>query len=377
MQGDLVPAPSHSWVEIDLARLERNLASLRRRLSAGTVICAVLKSDAYGAGIGNVAPVLVREGIGLAAITSNAEAQALRRAGFRGRILRIRTATPQEASGALGLEVEELAGSPEVARRLSELAVGAHLAIPVHLAINAGGMGRDGLEMSASGGGDRARAMLGLPGLRVAGIMTHFPDDGEAAVSACLDTFLREAAWLIAEGGLDRSLLALHAANSMAALNLPQTHLDFVRCGAALYGCVGEEPEFAPILSLCARVAAIAEFPAGSTVGYDRTISLSRDTRLANVPLGYANGYRRSFSNLGCALICGRPARVMGKVSMNSVMLDVTDITEARTGDTVVFFGKQAGSAIARDEVQRISGRVLADLFCGWGALNDRICRLG
>lgn len=365
--------PGHAWVEIDLDRLDSNLAALRRVIGAGPALCAVLKADAYGAGIGNVAPVLIRGGVDIAAIASTAEAAALRRAGYRGRLLRIRTASPQEAAAALGLAVEELAGAPEVAHRLSALACGAGVEIPVHLAINAGGMSRDGLEIAAPGGNEQARAMLGLPGLRVAGIMTHFPEDAPDAVRACLDTFRREADWLIAAGGLRRGDILLHAANSMAALSLPETRLDMVRCGAALYGCVGAEPCFSPVMRLCSAIASIMAFPAGNTVGYDRTVRLARPSRLANIPLGYSNGYRRSFSEGGHVLVRGLRAPVMGKVSMNSVMVDVTDIPGACAGDRVVFFGDQDGARITRDEVQRISGLVLADLFCSWGAENDRV----
>lgn len=368
--------PGHAWVEVDLGRLDRNLAALRGVIGAGPALCAVLKADAYGAGIANVAPVLIRGGVGFAAIASTAEAAVLRRAGYRGRLLRIRTASPQEASAALGLGVEELVGTPEVATRLSALARGAGVEIPVHLAINAGGMSRDGLEIAAPGGEDQARAMLGLPGLRVAGIMTHFPEDAAAAVRACLDTFRREADWLIAEGGLRRGDVLLHAANSMATLSLPETRLDMVRCGAALYGCVGAEPDFGPVMRLCSTVASIVTFPTGNTVGYDRTVRLMRPSRLANIPLGYSNGYRRSFSEGGHVLIRGQRAPVMGKVSMNSVMVDVTDIPGACAGDRAVFFGDQDGARITRDEVQRISGLVLADLFCTWGAENERVTLL-
>lgn len=370
-------APGHSWVGIDLARLAQNMAALQARLAPETRLCAVLKADAYGAGIEHVAPALARAAIPFAAIASTAEALALRRAGYRGRVLRIRTATPQEAAEALGLGVEELVGAPEVAQRLSALALGAGITLTVHLALNAGGMARDGLELAAPGGPERARALLHRPGLRIAGIMTHFAEDGPDSMRAALATFRRETAWLIAAGGLARQDVLLHAANSSATLTLPETHLDMVRCGAALYGCIGAPPEFAPILSLCGRVAMVAEFPAGSTVGYDRTLRLTRDTRLANIPLGYANGYRRSFSNLGQVLIHGQRAPVMGKVSMNAVMADVTGIPQVQSGDMAVFFGPQGDDAITATEVEHISGRVLADLFCSWGRLNDRLCLQG
>lgn len=368
-------ASSHAWVGVDLGQLAANLQSLRARLSGDAQLCAVLKADAYGLGIGNVAPVLMRGDVRMAAVASTEEAVAMRRAGYGGRLLRIRTATPQEAAAGIGHGIEELVGTPEVAARLAALAAGAGVPMRVHLAVNAGGMSRDGLELSAPDGPEQARAILAQPGLTIAGIMTHFPDDSRAAMQDCLATFRREADWLVAEGRLDRRDVQLHAANSMASLTLPESHLDMVRCGAAIYGCVGEAPDFAPAISLCATVASVMAFPAGNTVGYDRTIRLTRPSLLANIPLGYSNGYRRSFSNRGAVLLHGQRALVMGKVSMNGVMVDVTDISGVRPGDVAVFFGRQQGAVIGRDEVQQITGRVLADLCCTWGAVNARICR--
>ena len=369
-------ASSHAWVGVDLGQLAANLQALRARLTGGAQLCAVLKADAYGLGIANVAPVLIRADVQLASIASTEEAIALRRAGYSGQLLRIRTATPQEAAAGIGHGIEELVGTPEVAARLAALAAGAGVPMRVHLAVNAGGMSRDGLELSAPDGPGLARAILAQPGLTIAGIMTHFPDDGVAAMRDCLATFRREADWLMAEGGLERCNIQLHAANSMACLTLPESQLDMVRCGAAIYGCVGSAPDFAPALSLCATVASVMAFPAGNTVGYDRTIRLARPSLLANVPLGYSNGYRRSFSNRGAVLIRGQRAPVMGKVSMNGVMVDVTDISGVRPGDVAVFFGRQQDAVIGRDEVQHITGRVLADLCCTWGAVNARICSL-
>lgn len=364
---------AHSWISVDLGQLEHNLASLKARLRRGVRLCVVMKADAYGLGIAGIAPVLIRHWVDFIAVASNAEAVTLRQAGYGGRLMRIRTASPDEALAAASLGVEEMIGDVDTAQRLSALALATDRAIPVHFALNAGGIGRDGLELSAPGGQDRAQVMLALPGLRIVGIMTHFPDTEADALRGSLAIFRAEADWLIAQAGLDRSAVLIHAASSIGTLALPEAHLDMVRCGAVLFGCIGDAPEFAPVLSLCARISSITELPAGASVGYDRTMLLNRPTRLANISLGYADGYPRSFSNCGDVLIGGMRAPVLGKVSMNSIMADVTDVAAAAPGAVAVMFGPQGAAQITRTEVQEISGRVMADLCCSWGALNDRL----
>ena len=179
--------------------------------------------------------------------------------------------------------------------------------------------------------------------------------------------------WLIDNAGLDRSKLTLHAANSFATLEVPESHLDMVRPGGLLYGdTLPSYTEYRRVMAFKTRVAAVNAYPAGNTVGYDRTYTLKRDSLLANLPLGYSDGYRRVFTNKGYVLVNGQRAPVVGKMSMNTTMVDVTDIPGVKAGDEVVLFGKQGNAEITQAEMEDINGALLADLYTVWGNSNPR-----
>jgi alanine racemase len=173
---------------------------------------------------------------------------------------------------------------------------------------------------------------------------------------------------------LQRSDVLLRVANSFATLNVPEAHLDMVRTGAALYGYVGPRPAFQHVVSFKSRVASVNPYPAGNTVGYDRTFTLKRDSVLANLPVGYSDGYRRAYTNKGSVLVRGQRASVVGKVSMNTTMLDVTDIPGVKPGDEIVLFGKQGGGEITQAEIEQLTGVLLADQYAVWGNSNPRSC---
>lgn len=371
MQIDASPPIADAWVDIDLERARGNLASIRARLPAGCRYCAVLKADAYGHGIDRVAPVLARDGVDFAAITDNADVFALRRAGFSGRIMRLRGAAPEEARQVRALGVEEMATGVTAARALADAGDPA----PVHLPINAGGMGRDGLELSTEAGRAEAREILGLPGLRIVGLATHFPINTAAELAAGRARFEADVAWCLREGGLSRDALLVHAASSLGLLAEAGVEFDMVRAGAALWGIVGPRGEFEDVMSLRARITSVNPLPEGATVGYDRTAQLDRDARVANVSIGYANGVRRVMANRARVAIRGRTAPLIGKISMNALTVDVTAIPEAQAGDIVTLFGSDKGAQVTRAMAEAATDTIMADLYCDWGRSNRRAYR--
>ncbi|HYI01326.1 alanine racemase C-terminal domain-containing protein, partial [Hyalangium sp.] len=191
-----------------------------------------------------------------------------------------------------------------------------------------------------------------------------------------LATFKEGAGWIIEKGHLDRSKLILHSANSFATLEVPESHLDMVRAGGALYGdTLSKYPEFKWIMEFKSRVSSVNSYPAGSSVGYDRKFTLQRDSRLANIPAGYSDGYGRVFSNRGYVLIRGKRCPVVGRVSMNTFMVDVTGSPEILPGDEVVLFGKQGAIEITREELEQLAGTILVEMYTAWGNANPRILK--
>ncbi|MCM2320826.1 MAG: alanine racemase [Pseudomonas sp.] len=367
---------ANAWIEIDKAAFEHNIAALKQHVGAKTQICAVMKADAYGHGIDLLMPSVIATGIPCIGIASNEEARIVRENGFTGRLMRVRTATLGEVQDGLRYDMEELVGDLEFARDIAELARAQGKTLRIHLGLNSAGMSRNGLEMNSTEGKLAAVDIVNMPGLQVAGIMTHFPFEDRAEVLKGLDKFKEESAWVIKHGKLDRSQLVLHCANSFTTLEVPEAHLDMVRPGGALYGdTVPSYTEYRRVMNFKSRVASVNEYPAGNKVGYDSTFTLPRDSRLANISVGYSDGYRRVFTNKAAVLINGYRAPVVGKVSMNTLMVDVTDIPDVHPGAEVVLFGKQGDAEIAQSELEDFNGALLADLYTVWGNSNPKFLK--
>lgn len=366
-----VSAPN-AWIEVDLNVFDNNLRHIQGTLTGHTQLCAILKADAYGTGISSILPSLLRAGVPCIGITSNEEARVVRADGFKGRLMRVRAATPEEVEAALPYAMEELVGNLAQAQAIGEIARRHRRTIRVHLALNSGGMSRNGLELGSAKGKQDAHALVGITGLRIVGVMTHFAVEDKADALRGLDAFQRESAWLFANTELKRKDVLLHVANSFATLNIPAAHLDMVRVGAALYGYIGPRPSFDYVIAFKTRVASVNAYAAGSTVGYDRTFTLKRDTLLANLPMGHSDGYRRTSASEGVVLVQGRRAPVIGKVSMNTTMVDVTDIPGVTIGDEVVLFGKQGNVTVTEAEIEQLTGVPLADQHAIWGSANPK-----
>ena len=367
---------SNAWIEVDRAVLDANIRLIRSMLAGGVQVCAVMKADAYGTGIALAMPSIIAAGFPYVGIASTEEARAARRSGFKGRLLRVRAATPDEVEDALPDKVEELAGNLAAALDMAAIARRRGRTLRVHLALNSAGMSRNGIEMATEQGRRDAAAIARIEGLRIVGMMTHFPTEERDDILQGLAAFKSQTAWLFANTSLRREDVILHAANSFAVQHIPEAQLDMVRPGGALYGYGGTpKPPFAHVASFKTRVAAVNAYPAGDTVSYDRTFTLKRDSLLANLPVGYSDGYRRAYSNKGAVLVRGQRAPVVGNVTMNTTMVDVTDIPGVEIGDEAVLFGKQGGDEITQAEIERITGVILADQYTIWGASNPKLLR--
>ena len=381
---DAHPTPSsalsqqkvNAWLEINTKAFEQNIATLQSQLQGQSKICAVMKADAYGNGIALLMPSVIKMRVPCVAIASNEEARVVRASGYKGQVMRVRTATLHEIRDGMKYNMEELIGNPELAATVSDMAHKQGKTVRYHLALNSAGMSRNGLDLSTEAGQQAALAITRLPNLKITGIMTHFPVEEKADVEKGLAAFKSETAWLIQTAKLDRSKLTLHTANSFTTLAVPEARMDMVRPGGLLYGdTIPEHTEYKKIMAFKTNVASINSYPKGNTVGYDRTFTLTRDSRLANLPMGYSDGYRRVFTNKGHVLIRGHRVPVVGKVSMNTTMVDITDFPDISAGDEVVLYGSQNGAEITQSEVEDINGALLADLYTVWGNSNPRIAK--
>lgn len=364
---------TNAWLEIDTKAFQHNIDTLKQTLSEGTKVCAIMKADAYGNGIEGLMASVIDRNVECIGITSNEEARIVRAKGFEGEIMRVRAATPNEIQSGLDYQIEELIGSSEQANTIAKLAKKNNTIIPVHLAINAGGMGRNGLDLTQLQGKKEALNIAFNGHINIVGIMTHFPNESVDEIRTKLNLFKEESQWLIDEAQLNRDNITLHVANSYTTINLPEAHLDMVRPGGLLYGDMPSNPEYKRIVRFKTSVASLNYLPKGSTIGYSSTYVLGRDSILANLPLGYSDGYVRSIGNNGYVLINGQKANVVGVTSMNTTMVDVTDIVDVQPGDEVVLFGSQNEETIETKEMEAFSSRSMPELYVIWGATNPKV----
>ncbi|AVL40062.1 alanine racemase [Providencia stuartii] len=364
---------NNSWIEISRSALDFNIKKVQALLGDKSSLCAVLKGDAYGHDLTLVTPLMIENNVQCIGLTNNQEFKQVRELGFKGRLMRVRNATEQEMAQATAYDVEELIGNLDMAQRLNDIGKKQNKVIPIHLALNSAGMSRNGLEVSHAQGLNDAKMIAQLPQLKVVGIMSHYPEEDEAQIRKDLAKFKKQSQQVLDVTGLKREDVILHVANTYATITVPESWLDMVRVGGIFYGDTVATKDYKRVMTLKSNIASVNHYPKGNTVGYDRTYTLKRDSVLANIPVGYADGYRRVFSNAGHALINGQMVPVLGKTSMNTVMVDVTDLKQVQPGDEVVFFGKQGNGEITAEEVEDISGALFTEMSIRWGATNKRI----
>lgn len=363
----------NTTLEISRSALEYNIHKVQQLLADKTRMCAILKGDAYGHDLSLVTPVMMQNGVQCIGIASNEEIRTVRQSGYTSQLMRVRNATEKEMRQAADFDTEELIGNLDMAKRLSAIAQEKGKIIRIHLALNSGGMSRNGLEVSTAAGLEEARAISALPGLKIVGIMSHFPEEDAAVVRRDLARFNTQSAQVLKITGLKREDVTLHVANTFATLTVPESWLDMVRVGGIFYGDTIASTEYKRVMTFKSAIASVNHYPKGNTVGYDRTYTLKRDSVLANIPTGYADGYRRVFSNAGHVLIRGQRVPVLGKTSMNTVIVDVTDLPQVASGDEVVLFGKQGNAQVSAEEVEEISGALFTEMSILWGATNKRV----
>ena len=334
------------WVEVDLDALRHNVAAIRQRIGPAKLM-AVVKADAYGHGLAQVAGTLMQCGVDAFAVANLTEALVLRQVGGTGwPILLLGSALPFEVEKMVEQNITPTISTIDEARAFSALG----RPVAVHIEIDTG-MGRVGFWHEEAG--KAIDQIAALPHLKIEALYTHFPsaDENIAETKRELELFLR-----VPGPGLR------HAANSAALVNLPESHLDIVRPGLVLYGI---SPGFHPVLSFKARVAYVKEAAAGRTISYGQTFIAPQTMTIATIAAGYADGFARHLSNGAQVLIHGRRCPVVGRVTMDQIMVDVSGVENVGCGDEVVFIGRQLDAEITASEVASWAGTIAWEVLCG------------
>ena len=327
-------------------------------------IMAIVKADAYGHGVGIVVPALADcvDGFGVANVE---EAIAVRALAERHPVFILGPALPDERAEIAEQRFIPLVSDVEEARSYSALAAGEPLEI--HLKIDTG-MGRIGIWQDDAM--EAVRTIRGLDGVRIAGIASHLPaaDSDEAFTRAQLNEFEGLVSRLHADG---LASPVVHVENSAGIIGFPAHAGDIVRPGLMLYGsspAAAFQTNLRPVMAWKTRVIQVRGVGAGRSVSYGRTFISERAMSIATLAAGYADGYRRHLSNRGAeVLIRGRRCAVLGRVTMDQIMADVSDLPEAAVGDEVVLIGAQGDEEILASELAEKAGTISWEIFTGIG----------
>ena len=348
--------------EVDLSALQHNLKIVRQIAYDRTVI-AVVKADAYGHGAVQISSKLVSEGISHLAVAYTEEAKILRESGINARILVLFDRS--DVADYFAYDLIPVICDMDTAAAFSKEAKKRSKKIHVHLKIDTG-MGRTGFmpEKSVSA----AVLISNLEGIEIEGLLSHFTeadsDDSSASVQQ-LEVFNRIRRDIQEKTG--RKLLA-HMANSAALLSLKEALLDAVRPGLVLYGYSPFQESYGlrPLMKIKTRILSIRRLPSGTPVSYGRSFITRRESKIAVVPVGYADGYNRLFSNNSVMLVRGIRAPVVGRICMDLTMIDVTEVADISEGEEVVLLGQQGGDMITAKElstrINTVSYEILTSL---------------
>ncbi len=362
--------------DINLDAVAHNAEQIKKHLMPGVKLAAVIKADGYGHGAVPVAET-VYETADWFAVSNIEEALELREAGVDKPILTLGYTAPLQLSDAIKNRITLTLCDMESAEEISEAATRIGLTAEVHIKVDTG-MGRIGFPADAGFAALVAEA-VNLPNIKATGIYTHFARADEKDKDATELQFKKFLAFINSMENLGVTGLLRHAENSAAILSLPEYQLDMVRLGISLYGMYPSDEVMPadivlqPAMEIKSHVAFIKEVPAGTAIGYNATYVTTAPKRIATVPVGYGDGYPRALSNCGRVLVHGKSAPIVGRVCMDQLMIDVTDVPEVKRGDTVTLMGREEKEMISAEEIGALSHSFHYEMVCNVGKRIPRV----
>ena len=360
------------WAEVSLDNIAYNVKQFRGLIGPTCELMAVVKANGYGHGALETAYTMIANGTNWLAVALPEEAVRLRRGGITAPILVLGAVSADELDVCVEADLVVTVFEPHIARLLSQAAVAQEKTARVHIKVDTG-MGRLGLLPEDFG--PLVELVGELPGLEIQGVFTHFAQADNPNLEYTRwqwERFEDVRADLKARG---ISIPFTHAANTAATLFFPESHLDLVRVGLGIYGMYPDSRRplhLKPALNLKTKVAFVKRVPAGSAVSYDSTYVTSKETSLAVLPIGYADGLSRGLSNKGQVLIRETFCPMVGKVTMDHTLVDVGDLP-VQIGDEVVLLGSQGESEIQAHTWAQLLGTINYEITC---MLSSRIERV-
>jgi len=370
------------WSEVDMDALRENLAWIRHRVGPQVRIMTVVKADAYGHGLKQIAALLMQSGTDIFGVANLAEARAIHSVGRGWPVLMLGACLPGEVELAVSDGVRPTISTLGEARQFSRAAVKLHKLVSAHIKVDTG-MGRLGVAP------DKARELMvrvgRLAGIRIEGLYTHYSSvEDDAAFSR----WQREQFGKLLDELAQRAIHVpwVHANNSGAMLHEPETLFNLVRPGLLVYGVVPPgkrrvssllQDHLRPALSLKCRVSLVKEISAGTPLSYGRAFVAPRKMRVATLAAGYGDGYPRAASNRARVLLGGKRCAVLGRVTMDQLMVNVSSVPGVRAGDEAVLIGRQGRDEISASELAAWCGTVPWEVLTNISYRVPRIYRGG
>ncbi|MGI6721278.1 MAG: alanine racemase [Anaerovoracaceae bacterium] len=361
-----------AWAEINLGNLRYNIRNIQKLVGSDRSIMGIIKAKAYGHGSIAVAGVLRRMGIEEFGVATLDEGIKLREAGFDEPITILSICPATAAYQIMDNDLSPLISSLQEAKVWSAMSAHYDATIRTFIAIDTG-MGRIGYAPDSEETIREIRQIREMPGLEIRGLFTHFANADDADKTFMhqqLDEFnaLRDR---LKDEGIEFNEYC--AANSAAIMDAPETWMDLVRPGIIMYGEYPSEDvnkdvlSIKPVMSVKAKIIRLRKVPPGFTVSYGRKFRAERESIIATIPIGYADGVPRCYSTEGKVLVNGRFAPIAGTICMDQCMIDVTDIPDVQEGDTVTLMGNDGDLSITAKDIADKSGTINYEILCGFG----------
>ena len=357
-----------TWAEIDITALTENFKEIRRITLPSAKVLAVVKADAYGHGAIEVAQDLIKSGADYLAVACMDEGIELRRAGIDSPILLLGASSEEECPELIKNSLIPTVFSFEFAKKLSEAAEKINKKVKIHIKVDSG-MSRLGFVAGINDDetSDTIIKISQLPFIEVEGIFSHFATSDEADATYTklqFDRFIKICN-TIEEKGL--KIPIRHIANSAAIMMYPEYHLDMVRAGIILYGCYPSSEvdhnklNLKPVMTIKSRISMVKTLEENRGVSYGKTYITNQPTKIATVPIGYADGYTRLLSSKAKMIANNTPVPVIGRICMDQCMIDVTNVNTINTGDEVIVFG---ADGITADNLAELIGTINYEIIC-------------
>lgn len=366
--------PRPAWIELDVARWRRNFQLIRADLPPGLELLSVVKDEAYGHGLLPAARIATEAKVKFLAVSTVEEGVKLRDGGVRQRILILGDRQEAELPWCVAHDLTCCVAEPAMIAKFAKLAQQTGKRVAVHLKINTG-MNRYGVRWNEAL--RVAENISAEKSLWLEGALSHFSqsDELDKTFATLQLARFKEALQALAARGIP--VTVRHLCNSGGFLDLPSAHFDMVRMGILPLGVFPSQvcrriPGIEAVMSVKARIASIQNLQPGDHVGYGMRYTAQENRRIAVLPLGYGDGFPR-VRNLGCALIHGKRAPLVGGVSMDALTVDITDIPGAKLWDVATLMGRDGADEISVHEIAKIKNSASYDVLCSWRGRLPRI----